>query len=567
MTFSVIIPTCNRCEALARTLDSVTELDFPPRDFEVIVVDNGSRDRTREAFEAARAAASRHNWRYINEPMPGLLSGRHKGALEGQADVCVFIDDDVRLGRDWLNALDDAFREPFVALVGGPSSPIFEGDSPDWLAEFYYENKHGRYCGYLSLIDGGERAKEIHPCYVWGLNSAIRRKILFDLGGFHPDSMPKPLQRFQGDGEMGLSLKLATAGLQAFYHPKASVRHEVPKSRLNVEYFEQRAFSTLFLFYSLNPMVGVIDGFRYLLSENGHRPPNNHSPLTDNQSSNGASPASASASQALRTSTSDVRSSSEDFWALRDVSFELKRGEVLGIIGRNGAGKSTLLKILSRITEPTTGTVEIEGRVASLLEVGTGFHPELTGRENIFLNGAILGMTRTEIRKKFEKIVAFAELEQFLDTPVKRYSSGMYVRLAFAVAAHLEPELLIVDEVLAVGDEEFQKRCLGKMQEVCKEGRTVLFVSHNMASIEKLCTKALLLTRGNVSHSGKVTSVVEAYIGEPKYESEVIFEPHHDKQHHKIIVEPRKSRARRLDSRYFIYFAICVKSPYSWVRR
>ena len=183
------------------------------------------------------------------------------------------------------------------------------------------------------------------------------------------------------------------------------------------------------------------------------------------------------------------RKSTEDFWALKDVSFEVKRGEVVGIIGRNGAGKSTLLKILSRITEPSTGRVEIDGRVASLLEVGTGFHPELTGRENIFLNGAILGMSRAEIRRKFDEIVAFAEVEKFLDTPVKRYSSGMYVRLAFAVAAHLEPEILIVDEVLAVGDASFQKKCLGKMGDVAKkEGRTVLFVSHNMQAVGSLCS-------------------------------------------------------------------------------
>src|SRR5882724_6157049 len=182
--------------------------------------------------------------------------------------------------------------------------------------------------------------------------------------------------------------------------------------------------------------------------------------------------------------TSDLRSpTSEDFWALKDVSFEVKRGEVVGIIGRNGAGKTTLLKILSRITEPTEGRVTLRGRVASLLEVGTGFHPELTGRENIFLNGAILGMREREIRKKFDEIVAFAEVERFLDTPVKRYSSGMYVRLAFAVAAHLEPEILVVDEVLAVGDAEFQRKCLGKMESVSRSGRTILFVSHNMSAI------------------------------------------------------------------------------------
>ena len=192
----------------------------------------------------------------------------------------------------------------------------------------------------------------------------------------------------------------------------------------------------------------------------------------------------------------------EEFWALKDVSFEVKRGEVLGIIGRNGAGKSTLLKILSRITEPTAGRVVLDGRVASLLEVGTGFHPELTGRENIFLNGAILGMSKVEIRQKFDEIVDFAGVEKFLDTPVKRYSSGMYVRLAFAVAAHMEPEILIIDEVLAVGDAEFQKKCLGKMQDVAKGGRTVLFVSHNMAAIEALCSSAILLGDGEIIGSG-----------------------------------------------------------------
>ena len=203
----------------------------------------------------------------------------------------------------------------------------------------------------------------------------------------------------------------------------------------------------------------------------------------------------------------------EQFWALRDLSFEVKRGEVLGIIGANGAGKSTLLKILSRITEPDGGRAVIRGRVASLLEVGTGFHPELTGRENIFLNGAILGMTRAEIISKFDEIVAFAEVERFLDTPVKRYSSGMYVRLAFAVAAHLEPEILIVDEVLAVGDAEFQKKCLGKMQDVAsKQGRTILFVSHNMAAIEAMCDKALLLAGGRCAAQGDTPTVVQAYL-------------------------------------------------------
>jgi len=205
-------------------------------------------------------------------------------------------------------------------------------------------------------------------------------------------------------------------------------------------------------------------------------------------------------------------STTEEFFALKDVSFEIKQGERVGIIGRNGAGKTTLLKLLSRITEPTTGRIILKGRVASLLEVGTGFHPELTGRENIFLNGAILGMSKVEIKKKFDEIVDFAEIEKFLDTPVKRYSSGMYVRLAFAVAAHLEPEILLVDEVLAVGDAQFQKKCLGKMGDVAKEGRTILFVSHNMAHINNLCSDCILLEAGKISQQGHPSLVIQQYL-------------------------------------------------------
>lgn len=207
-----------------------------------------------------------------------------------------------------------------------------------------------------------------------------------------------------------------------------------------------------------------------------------------------------------------AKAAREEFWALKDVSFEVGRGERVGIIGRNGAGKSTLLKLLSRITEPTTGRIRLRGRVASLLEVGTGFHPELTGRENIFLNGAILGMTKAEIKGKFDEIVAFAEIEKFLDTPVKRYSSGMYVRLAFAVAAHLEPEILLIDEVLAVGDLQFQKKCLGKMEEVGKQGRTILFVSHNMAAVENLCSSCVLLEQGSVAKQGITADVIATYL-------------------------------------------------------
>lgn len=208
------------------------------------------------------------------------------------------------------------------------------------------------------------------------------------------------------------------------------------------------------------------------------------------------------------------KSKKEDntFWALKDVSFEVEKGEVVGIIGGNGAGKSTLLKILSRITEPTEGRITMRGRMASLLEVGTGFHPELTGRENIYLNGSILGMRKCEIDARFDEIVKFAGIEKFLDTPVKRYSSGMYVRLAFAVAAHLEPEILIIDEVLAVGDEAFQKKCLGKMSEVAKGGRTVLFVSHNMGTVKKLCDTSILLENGYKVFQGNTNAAVDRYI-------------------------------------------------------
>ena len=204
--------------------------------------------------------------------------------------------------------------------------------------------------------------------------------------------------------------------------------------------------------------------------------------------------------------------STKPFYALKDVSFEVKEGEIIGIIGRNGAGKSTLLKILSRITEPTGGVAELRGRVSSLLEVGTGFHPELTGRENVYLNGAILGMRKTEIRQKFDQIVSFAEIEKFIDTPVKRYSSGMYVRLAFAVAAHLEPEILLVDEVLAVGDQQFQQKCIGKMNSVARGGRTILFVSHNMTAVDALCQRAMLFEAGCLTASGDTKHVVDKYL-------------------------------------------------------
>jgi lipopolysaccharide transport system ATP-binding protein len=223
----------------------------------------------------------------------------------------------------------------------------------------------------------------------------------------------------------------------------------------------------------------------------------------------------------LRKANRSAAAVTEDFWALKDVTFTVARGEVIGIIGRNGAGKSTLLKILSRITEPTTGRVTLNGRVASLLEVGTGFHPELSGRDNIFLNAAILGMSRAEIALKFDEIVAFAEVERFLDTPVKRYSSGMYVRLAFAVAAHLEPEILIVDEVLAVGDASFQKKSLGKMQEASKGGRTVLFVSHNMAAVSSLTTRCVVLNSGRVTFDGPSGEAIEHYTQSGKRTSAV----------------------------------------------
>ena len=225
---------------------------------------------------------------------------------------------------------------------------------------------------------------------------------------------------------------------------------------------------------------------------------------------------------ASKSKSANKTTSQEDFWALKDVSFEIKKGESVGIIGRNGAGKSTLLKLLSRITEPTNGRIELEGRVSSLLEVGTGFHQELTGRENIYLNGAILGMRRSEIKNKFDEIVAFAEVEKFLDTPVKRYSSGMYMRLAFAVAAHLEPEVLIVDEVLAVGDAQFQRKCLGKMGDVAQEGRTVLFVSHNMGAIQKMCSRILVMNSGKLVMDGNPNEAIRYHLEQGSLDSKGI---------------------------------------------
>jgi lipopolysaccharide transport system ATP-binding protein len=226
----------------------------------------------------------------------------------------------------------------------------------------------------------------------------------------------------------------------------------------------------------------------------------------------------------------------EEFWALRDISFEVSEGEVLGIIGRNGAGKSTLLKLLSRITDPTRGRIELRGRVASLLEVGTGFHPDLSGRENIYLNGAIFGMNRSEIRRKFDEIVSFADVERFLDTPVKRYSSGMYMRLAFSVAAHLEPEILIIDEVLAVGDAAFQKKCLGKMHDVASNfGRTVLFVSHSMHAVSELCSRVILLEGGTVRMDGTPREVMSAYLASEKAESDIVLDKHLHQGHQQFV--------------------------------
>lgn len=239
------------------------------------------------------------------------------------------------------------------------------------------------------------------------------------------------------------------------------------------------------------------------------------------------------------------------FWALDDISFEVNHGEAVGIIGRNGAGKSTLLKILSHITSPTLGRVDLYGRVGSLLEVGTGFHPELSGRENIFLNGAILGMSRVEITRKFDEIVDFSGVEKFLDTPVKHYSSGMYVRLAFAVAAHLEPEILVVDEVLAVGDAEFQKKCLGKMGAVAHEGRTVLFVSHNMGAIKRLCTRAIFLEKGQIRYDGDVADAVQKYKGEVRSNWVAVFPEDANKTiriHQIEIIPARGSVAGDLDT-------------------
>jgi glucosyl-dolichyl phosphate glucuronosyltransferase len=256
MHFSIIIPTYNRRDVLRHALESLSEIDHEPRDHEIIVVDNASTDGTRALVEQVAASCPMQVIRYFHEPVPGLLSGRHRGTLEAKGDICVFLDDDVRVGRDWLMALREAFGDPDTALVGGPSSPLFEAHPPDWLADFYDENEQGRYCGWLSLFDGGSRIKEIDPCYVWGLNFAIRRKILVDIGGFHPDCVPKCLQRYQGDGETGLSLKLKAAGLKAQYHPGASVQHVVPASRLTIQYFEQRAF-----------YQGVCDSFTRIRAE------------------------------------------------------------------------------------------------------------------------------------------------------------------------------------------------------------------------------------------------------------------------------------------------------------
>lgn len=254
----------------------------------------------------------------------------------------------------------------------------------------------------------------------------------------------------------------------------------------------------------------------------------------------------------------------ERFWALQDISFAVKQGDILGIIGRNGAGKSTLLKILSQVTAPTRGEVRFNGRIASLLEVGTGFHPELTGRENIFLNGALFGMSKADISKKLDNIISFAEVERFLDTPVKRYSSGMYVRLAFAVAAHLESEILVVDEVLAVGDAQFQKKCLGKMEEVRKEGRTILFVSHNIATINTLCSRVIVMDKGRITHDGSNANSIKSYLEASIAASNMIVDADGDEQlpitiKHASMRDEAGNIAAVLDYHMQYYIYLCIK--------
>ncbi len=258
MRLSIIIPTVNRCRALRRTLDSVASLAMDWDKVEVVVVDNGSVDGTRQACEEVQSMFPQRRWRYLYEPIPGLLSGRHRGALEATGDICAFLDDDVRVGRDWPIALAQAFNDSQIALVGGPSTPLFESNPPAWLADFYSEHHEGRFCGWLSLFDGGTRAKEIDPRFVWGLNFSIRKNILFEYGGFHPDNIPKLLQRFQGDGETGLSLNLVRAKVKALYHPQASVQHEIPASRLTAEYFEERAL-----------YQGVCDSYTHIRAARG----------------------------------------------------------------------------------------------------------------------------------------------------------------------------------------------------------------------------------------------------------------------------------------------------------
>jgi glucosyl-dolichyl phosphate glucuronosyltransferase len=242
MFLSIIIPTRNRPDALRRTLESVAQLEPRSDNYEVLVVDNSSAAQTRTVFESVQTKFSSRPWRYFYDAMPGLLSGRHKGAQEAQGDILAYLDDDVRLGKNWFEALCEIFQDPTVVLTGGPSRPIFEIPPPHWLEEFYHENEHGRICSWLSLFDGGDHVKEIDPGYVWGLNYTIRKKTLFDLGGFHPDCAPMPLRRFQGDGETGLSKKIRQAGLKTMYHPKVAVQHEVPASRLTEDYFCQRSF-------------------------------------------------------------------------------------------------------------------------------------------------------------------------------------------------------------------------------------------------------------------------------------------------------------------------------------
>ncbi len=554
------IPTYNRARLLRGTLATLARLTVPRHlRVELLVVNNHCTDETPDVVSEFATRAP-FPVRHIAEARPGLGHARNRILGEATGEFAVFFDDDVEVSPLWLEGFARAVEEMKADCVVGPVSPAYEAPLPVYVTPRILDSVTSPYSrkGSRPMLVPDDLAHEIPGC-----NFGISRCVALELGGFRTD-LDRQADSLLAGGDTELGWRLAGARKRVVYQPDCAVKHvissdklarcglrrrwrgigaavrrmqppgarEVPAARRARMWLGAgRLFATAAIRAALGQAPRLRDRARRVEGAGLHDREVRGFPRT--MTAPVISVRHISKQYRIGTHRARYRMLRDDLaqaltrpfrqatrrgeealiWALKDVSLDIRQGEIVGVIGRNGAGKTTLLRILSGITYPTEGRAEIRGRVGSLLEVGTGFHPELTGRENIYLNGAILGMTRAEIRRKFDEIVAFAEVDKFIDTPVKRYSSGMYVRLAFAVAAHLEPEILLVDEVLAVGDAQFQRKCLGKMGEVATaEGRTILFVSHNLAAVQELCRSAIVLDAGRVYRIAPAAEACDAYL-------------------------------------------------------